>query len=75
MKVGSLVTWKVDHVECVLKSKSRNTDLEIGIVFSNKRKEDHDNARDQLRLVGVLWFSGGKENCSWIPESNLEILK
>ena len=75
MNIGNLVTWKVDYVESISRSKIKNPDLEIGIVFEKSNQIDHDDVHDQPRLIGVFWFTGREDKCAWIPISNLSVLK
>ena len=69
-EIGSLVTWKVDNEDFVLKSKVKNLDLEIGLILNRSGDKDHDVVHDQIELIYVFWFNR-EQKFAWVPINNL----
>jgi hypothetical protein len=68
LKIGNLVTWKVDYEESISKPKVVNLDLEVGIVIEEKKLQA------EIDFVYVCWFQK-TGNQGWVPVDNLEILQ
>jgi len=68
MKIGSLITWKVDKKEFIEKKCFKNPDLEIGIVLDKK-----ENLKSSEPGALVFWyikhgtFPSSSEKMCWCP--------
>ncbi len=52
MKIGSLVTWKVDCLEFSKMASQKNESLEIGLVL-----EEFQSENSEIVFAKVLWYS------------------
>jgi len=67
LKIGNLVTWKVDYEESISKPNTKNPDLETGIIVNEKQLEA------EIEFVYVCWFQ--KADChGWVPMDSLKVL-
>lgn len=78
MNVGDLVTWTIDHEEALVKSKTINPDLEVGIIVFEKKKDDLNPIHNQKSMVGVCWVNTGRSasqySVGWVPIDSLRLV-